>query len=79
MQKNKLTKFQKYLLALFLVGLTSLVFVMLRQQEISRCRNFFAEQKAKLSGRIDWARDDPNYKGLYRWCDFVVYGFNRYK
>lgn len=74
-----MTKFQKYLLIFLLVGLFVFAFIFIRQQELSRCKSFFAEQKDKIEGKIDFARYDSGNKGIYKWCDFVVYGISQSK
>lgn len=75
--ENKLTRFQKCLIGISLVFILTIAAIVIRQQEISRCKSFYTERKEKLDGRIDFLRFDNNFSASYKWCDWILYGWRK--
>ncbi|WKZ25451.1 MAG: hypothetical protein QY322_03640 [bacterium] len=69
-----MTKFQKSLLKILIFGLLITLFLILRQQEISRCKNFYSEVEKEKAKSTFWFKPSGLEKP-YNYCSWVLYGF----
>jgi len=68
-----MTKFQKSILSILAIGLLVALVLVLRQQEISRCKNFYSIVEKEKSEKF-WFTPS-NFEKPYNWCSWVLYGF----
>lgn len=72
-----MTKFQKSLISILVCSLLVILVLVLRQQEISRCKNFYSDIEKEKAKSTFWFTP-PNFEKPFNYCSWVLYGF-KYK
>lgn len=72
-----MTKFQKYLLSILIFSLLLILVLVFRQQEISRCKNFYSDIEREKTKNTFWFKPS-GFEKPYSYCSWVLYGF-KYK
>lgn len=70
-----MAKFQKSLLKILVFSLLLILILVLRQQEISRCKNFYSDIEREKTKNTFWFTP-AGFEKPYNYCSWVLYGFN---